>query len=455
VILSKDWAFRRSLARLGHLATAETQMLLLTATLPPTDESTLLQRMDWTRDSVEIIRAPTARPNIAYSVVAQAATTEGMICQVSQYVLPLLQDTSRKAVIMCRTRAQIEDITAAGLFPCEQYHAKLSEPWKAELLDQLRDGQVRVLVATSAFSMGVDIPDIGLVLHVDAPDSLLDYSQASGRAGRDGIPSQAVLLYRVGRPHLQPQMQEYAESTTCRRLILQEYFDGVWFPTACTPPQTLCDQCQPPLPPPTRPTSPPCLSASPPLALEQLAEQIQAQQRRIPVHHQRERHRTQADCDAATISQLERWKGQCLICTAHDRSAEHIVTKCLSAEGALAGAVQDYMRTVRYPKHVACFRCGIPQRICNRWSPDGRTEVRGGVCQYYGILAGIVYSFPTAYPTIWARWLGQAYSSGWIAQGTQPDRSFWGSAISDEPEAGTRLLQAFLWLTEQIEDSGR
>ena len=176
VILSKDWAFRRSLARLGHLATAETQMLLLTATLPPTDESTLLQRMDWTRDSVEIIRAPTARPNIAYSVVAQAATTEGMICQVSQYVLPLLQDTSRKAVIMCRTRAQIEDITAAGLFPCEQYHAKLSEPWKAELLDQLRDGQVRVLVATSAFSIGVDIPDIGLVLYVDAPDSLLDYS---------------------------------------------------------------------------------------------------------------------------------------------------------------------------------------------------------------------------------------------------------------------------------------
>ena len=69
IVLNDRWDFRQGLQQLGRLAYAETQMLLLTATLPPSEEQTLFDRMYWRRDEARLIRASTVRPNIAYSVV--------------------------------------------------------------------------------------------------------------------------------------------------------------------------------------------------------------------------------------------------------------------------------------------------------------------------------------------------------------------------------------------------
>jgi len=80
------------------------------------------------------------------------------------------------------------------------------------------DGRLRVLIATSAFSMGVDFPDIRNVVHVGPPSSLVQYVQESGRVGRDGKSSVALLLYGSAGKHVQESMKSYCTNKAkCRR----------------------------------------------------------------------------------------------------------------------------------------------------------------------------------------------------------------------------------------------
>src|SRR5439155_14260284 len=78
---------------------------------------------------------------------------------------------------------------------CTNYHAGLKQDERNERQKEWVDGKVRVIVCTNAFGMGIDKPDVRLVVHVDIPDCLENYYQEAGRAGRDGRKSYAVLLY--------------------------------------------------------------------------------------------------------------------------------------------------------------------------------------------------------------------------------------------------------------------
>jgi superfamily II DNA helicase RecQ len=97
-------------------------------------------------------------------------------------------------------------------------------------------GKQRVIVATSALGMGVDIPDIRCILHVDWPFTVLDYAQESGRAGRDGLRSEAIMIVQEGGQRAaedrqaeveQHLVRAYVESmdgtATCRRVVLDGY----------------------------------------------------------------------------------------------------------------------------------------------------------------------------------------------------------------------------------------
>jgi ATP-dependent DNA helicase RecQ len=120
-----------------------------------------------------------------------------------QEVLDLVQELARElggsGIVYCRTRKGTEEYAAAleklGR-STTVYHAGLSQKRRNEAFDAFMDGEVDTIVATSAFGMGIDKPDIRYVVHAEVPESPDTYYQEVGRAGRDGEPAVAILVYR-------------------------------------------------------------------------------------------------------------------------------------------------------------------------------------------------------------------------------------------------------------------
>ncbi len=136
------------------------------------------------------------RTNLSFSVIATAKETKlGDILKVVNDHLP---DGRSGAVIYCATRKETERIAeflkGQGL-AAAHFHAGLTADDKASIQEAFRVGELRVIAATNAFGMGIDKPDIRLVVHADIPGSLENYLQEAGRAGRDRAPADCVLLY--------------------------------------------------------------------------------------------------------------------------------------------------------------------------------------------------------------------------------------------------------------------
>lgn len=162
--------------------------LALTATATPKVVKDICDKLQF-RQGHRIFKKSFSRPNIQYIV----RPTDSKIQQIV-HILSRVQGT---AIVYVRSRKRTKEIAeqliAQGI-SAANYHAGLSFEDKQVRQDAWKNGSLRVIVATNAFGMGIDKPDVRVVIHHDLPPSLEEYYQEAGRAGRDGLKSYAVIL---------------------------------------------------------------------------------------------------------------------------------------------------------------------------------------------------------------------------------------------------------------------
>ena len=182
--------FRPSYLRISDIRSVhpDAPVLALTATATPRVVDDIQDKLGFRRKNV--FRMSFERKNLAYLVVRTSDKWHE--------TLRLLGSTDGSAIVYVRSRKRTKEIAKAltdGGISATFYNAGLETAVRDQRQRDWQEGRARVMVATNAFGMGIDKADVRLVVHIDCPDSIEAYFQEAGRAGRDGKPSRAVLLY--------------------------------------------------------------------------------------------------------------------------------------------------------------------------------------------------------------------------------------------------------------------
>jgi DNA topoisomerase-3 len=165
-------------------------VIALTATATPVVQNDIVEQLGLERPAhfIQGFR----RDNLAVEVVETPTSARADLT-----LELLLEDARRPAIVYAPTRAQATSLAAelGAHFPCGAYHAGLDSERRQRVQQEFLEGRIEVMVATIAFGMGIDKPDVRTVIHTALPGSLEAYYQEIGRAGRDGLPSRTILMH--------------------------------------------------------------------------------------------------------------------------------------------------------------------------------------------------------------------------------------------------------------------
>jgi ATP-dependent DNA helicase RecQ len=247
--------FRPHYAQLSLLAEkfSDIPRIALTATADSPTRKDIVERLNLT--SGETFISGFDRPNINYSIIEKN--------NAKQQVLRFIKDNheGESGIIYCLSRKNTEEIAE---WLCQQgynalaYNAGMNAAKRAENQNKFLREENVIMVATIAFGMGIDKPNIRFVVHMSIPKNIEAYYQETGRAGRDGLPSNALMIYGLGdaallrnfiensnAPETQKRIEHHklnallglCEAACCRRQVLLEYFND-----SCQPCNN-CDTC--------------------------------------------------------------------------------------------------------------------------------------------------------------------------------------------------------------------